>query len=187
VATTDLERLRAALDTLSSAVDAVTPDALHRPTPCGSWDVGQLLDHVVGVGLVQLAVTAEGGKADWSAAPEPPAAGWATATRERSATLQSAWEAAPDDRFGALGQQLAEISVHTWDLGRALGVDLDFDEGAVEQGLQWARGMLKPEYRGSEADGKSFGPEVPVADGAPAVDRLAAWFGRDPGWTAPPT
>ena len=27
--------------------------------------------------------------------------------------------------------------------------------------------------------------EVPVPDGAPVYDRLAGWFGRDPGWTAP--
>jgi len=26
---------------------------------------------------------------------------------------------------------------------------------------------------------------VPVADDAPVYDRLAGWFGRDPGWTAP--
>ena len=30
-----------------------------------------------------------------------------------------------------------------------------------------------------------FGVEVPVPDDAPVYDRLAGWFGRDPGWTAP--
>jgi len=28
-----------------------------------------------------------------------------------------------------------------------------------------------------------IGAEVPVPDDAPAYDRMAGWFGRDPGWT----
>jgi hypothetical protein len=36
-----------------------------------------------------------------------------------------------------------------------------------------------PEFRGP---GKAFGVEVPVPDDAPAYERLAGWFGRDPGW-----
>jgi hypothetical protein len=40
--------------------------------------------------------------------------------------------------------------------------------------------MLRPEFRGPD---KAFGVEVPVPDDAPVYDRLAGWFGRDPGWT----
>src|SRR5579863_6482743 len=120
MADADLDGLRSSLDTLTAAVTAVPDAALHRPTPCGSWDVEQLLEHVVGVGLVQMTATAEGEKADWSAAPEPAGDGWAAAACERSDRLAAAWSAAPQDRRAGLGQQLAEISVHTWDLGRAL-------------------------------------------------------------------
>jgi hypothetical protein len=41
--------------------------------------------------------------------------------------------------------------------------------------------MLKPEYRG-----EVFGPEVPVAADAAPIDKLVAFSGRDPQWTAPP-
>ena len=43
-----------------------------------------------------------------------------------------------------------------------------------------SRGMLRPEFRGPD---KAYGVEVPVPDDAPAYDRLAGWFGRNPGWT----
>jgi len=42
--------------------------------------------------------------------------------------------------------------------------------------LDWARDNLKPQFRG-----QAFGPEVPVDPDAPLYDRLAAFFGRDPG------
>src|SRR5437868_5016512 len=50
----------------------------------------------------------------------------------------------------------------------------------AERALRWSRGMLRPEFRGPD---KAFGVEVPVAADAPVYDRLAGWFGRDPGWT----
>jgi hypothetical protein len=56
------------------------------------------------------------------------------------------------------------------------------DPALAEHALNWSRGMLRPEFRGPD---KAFGVEVPVPDDAPAYDRLAGWFGRDPGWTAP--
>ncbi len=56
------------------------------------------------------------------------------------------------------------------------------DQTAGLIALNWSHGVLRPEYRGPD---KAFGVEVPVPDDAPAYDRLAGWFGRDPGWTAP--
>lgn len=45
------------------------------------------------------------------------------------------------------------------------------------------RQVVQPEYRG---DGLPFGPEVAVAADAPALDRLLAFTGRDPGWEPRP-
>jgi hypothetical protein len=50
--------------------------------------------------------------------------------------------------------------------------------------LSWSRQMLRPEFRGP---GQAFGPEVAVRPDAPAYQRLAGWFGRDPEWTPAPT
>jgi len=51
-----------------------------------------------------------------------------------------------------------------------------------EHALGWSRQMLRPEFRGPD---NAFGVEVTLPPGAPAYDRLAGWFGRDPGWSPP--
>jgi uncharacterized protein (TIGR03086 family) len=80
-------------------------------------------------------------------------------------------------------QQITELAVHDWDLARATGQQLGgLDPALAEHALNWSRGMLRPEFRGPD---KYVGVEVPVADDAPVYDRLAGWFGRDPGWTSP--
>jgi uncharacterized protein (TIGR03086 family) len=70
--------------------------------------------------------------------------------------------------------------MHCWDLAKATGQQADLDPRLAEHALAWSHGMLRPEFRGP---GKAFGAEVPVPEGAPAYDRLAGWFGRDPGWS----
>ena len=77
----------------------------------------------------------------------------------------------------ALHLRLTELLVHGWDLARAtcqpttgLPVDLAEQELAFSQ-VQLGR--IPP-------DRSPFAPPEPVADDAPAVDRLAALLGRNP-------
>ncbi len=77
-----------------------------------------------------------------------------------------------------VGQHLADIVVHGWDLAMATGQPTEFDPDLVQTALEWARQNLRPELRGD-----SFGAEVPVPDDAPIEDRLVGFFGRDPGWS----
>jgi len=67
-----------------------------------------------------------------------------------------------------------------WDVRALVGHLAGLDPALAEHGLRWGRQMLRPEFRGPD---KAFGVEVPVPDDAPVYDRLAGWFGRDPGWT----
>jgi uncharacterized protein (TIGR03086 family) len=73
-----------------------------------------------------------------------------------------------------------ETVTHGWDLARATGQATPYDDSSAEIALAAGRSMLVPEYRGVD---KSFGPEVPVASTAPALDQLVAFMGRDPEWT----
>jgi uncharacterized protein (TIGR03086 family) len=72
--------------------------------------------------------------------------------------------------------------VHAWDLRTATGQTRHLDPQLAETSLAWGRTVLRPEYRGDEASGKAFGPEVTVPDDAPSYDRLAAFYGRHPEW-----
>src|SRR5689334_19235862 len=53
---------------LSVVLGDVREDDLGRPTPCQDWTVSDLLDHLV-VTTDNFIRLAEGGEADWAAAP----------------------------------------------------------------------------------------------------------------------
>jgi hypothetical protein len=64
--------------------------------------------------------------------------------------------------------------VHGWDLARATGGQARFAEDVAEQELAFSREML-----GAVPTGRTpFRPPRPVAEDAPALDRLAALLGR---------
>jgi uncharacterized protein (TIGR03086 family) len=151
-----------------------------------------LINHVIS-GLRHFAVRAEGGRPDFgSTAPEVDPADWVDAFTRGAVALLDAWREAGDLSgtiqlpMGELpasfpvDQQVAEFAVHSWDLVRATGETISLDPEIATAALNWARSALRPEFRGGEASGKAFGPEVPVSEDAPVYDRLAAFFGRHP-------
>ncbi len=176
----------------------VTSDQAGHPTPCDSWDVQALANHLIN-GLERFRATAAGEPVDWGT-PMPDVEGeWATVFHDRADALMAAWAAIPDieakrpSPMGELtmrfiaGQQIAEIAQHTWDLAAATGQRDSLDDTIADEALTWTRGALSPEYRGPEASGKSFGDERPVAADAPVCDQLAAFFGRDPAFAGEPS
>jgi uncharacterized protein (TIGR03086 family) len=69
--------------------------------------------------------------------------------------------------------QTAEFAVHAWDLARAIGYDAPLDPDVAERALAFMGTALTDDMRGA-----AFAPAVPVADDAPAYERLAAFAGR---------
>jgi uncharacterized protein (TIGR03086 family) len=72
--------------------------------------------------------------------------------------------------------RVVETLVHGWDLARATGRELDVPAQVAEAELAFSRDLL-----GRLPAGRTpFAPSRPVADDAPALDRLAALLGRAP-------
>jgi uncharacterized protein (TIGR03086 family) len=186
-----IDRLSRALDQTGVIISRVGPEQATLPTPCSAWDVRALIDHLLH-DLRQFTARASGVTPD----PEDNDAigdDWTGPYREAADRLLSAWRARgvldrtvelPMGEVPAtwiLGQHIADVVVHGWDLAKATGQSTDLDPELARFSLDWARESLKPEFRGPEESGRSFGPEVPVAADAPLYDRLAGFFGRDPG------
>jgi uncharacterized protein (TIGR03086 family) len=82
-------------------------------------------------------------------------------------------------RESLLGVLSTDVLVHTWDLSRAVGVEVTLDPRLCEIGLQRALAHQE-EFEASDM----FGPSLPVPSDARIQDRLLGFFGRDPGWSA---
>ena len=185
-----VDRLAQALDGTGRLVAGVRSDQWGDPTPCTEWTVRQLVNHVVGGQRVFVGVL----RGDLSA--RPPAnrpAGLdvlgsdpVAAYRNSADSLLSAFgEPGALERVvslpigempgvAALHLRVTESLAHGWDLARATGQSPEFPEDLAEQALAFTRGKLADIPEGH----RPFAPAQPVAEDAPAIDRLAALLGR---------
>ncbi|MDP9870278.1 MULTISPECIES: TIGR03086 family metal-binding protein [Streptosporangium] len=185
-----LDLLSRALDQTGALIAQIRPGQETLPTPCRSWDVRALVNHVVDE-MHQFAKVTAGGERrhlgvdvigeDWSGAYREAAQALLAAWRQSGALEQTQRLSIGEvDAGWAVGQHITELSVHAWDIAKATGQPTDLDPELGQLALDWAGNNLKPEFRGDEADGYQIGPEVKVSDDAPLYDRLAAIGGRDP-------
>jgi uncharacterized protein (TIGR03086 family) len=187
-----VELLARALDQAGNVLEGVRADQRELPTPCRSWTVARLSDHLV-QDLENFQLAAAGERADWSAPPaaqEDPVGAFGKGAAELLAAWRAKGELTGTTTLPVVGevparfpvdQETAEFAVHAWDLAVATGQSVDdFDQEVGEAALGWMRATLPPQVRGSEADGRRFGPEVEMAPNAPLYERLAAFAGHDP-------
>jgi uncharacterized protein (TIGR03086 family) len=171
----------------------VTPEQYAQPTPCASWDVRALANHVVeGANWFALCVEA-GGAPD----PDPTkgvdyAADDLLAAYDQGVAASLAAFGAPgaEERiitlpFGVLpgavfmGIATNDVFTHGWDLAKATGQPTDLDPEMAEQILVQVRGFVSDALRGPDGQAP-FGPEVEAPPMAAPADRLAAFLGRRP-------
>jgi uncharacterized protein (TIGR03086 family) len=173
----------------------IKPDQLDQPTPCAEYTVRGLLNHLLFWGpslegaarkvIVPPPAAAESDvdltEGDWAAKfrahLEAVGASW---------SVPAAWEGVthmggPTEMAAPLvgDMVVGEVVVHGWDLARATGQQPSWDPELlasvhkdVEANHQWARDM------------GIYGPQVPVAEDAPTLDRILGLTGRDPRWSA---
>ncbi|MEE6257941.1 TIGR03086 family metal-binding protein [Plantactinospora sonchi] len=189
----DVRLVTRAASALTGIVDEIKPDQLDNPTPCGEYDVRKLVNHLLFWGpslegaarkeTVPPPADAEseldltGG--DWSAAlralVEAVATAWARPEAWQGGTHMGGPTELPASLVG--GMVIGELVVHGWDLARATGQDRSWDDELL--------GYLHEEVGRFAEQGRAmgvFGPEVPVPDSAPMLDRVLGLTGRDPGW-----
>jgi uncharacterized protein (TIGR03086 family) len=174
----DADLLAAVFDETHATIAAVRSDQLHSPTPCADFDVAALVNHLIGWARSFAARFSGASEAD---APNEYQAGTNPAGEfeEAAQTIIEAYrsDAEPTKQLPA-GFFVMEFLTHGWDLAVAIGRRAKYSDAVADLGLETAREMLKPEYRGS-----AFLPEVEVAPTSEPVDRMVAFMGRNPGWS----
>jgi uncharacterized protein (TIGR03086 family) len=167
----------------------VTPSQYPDQTPCTSWDVRALVNHIVtgshwyastvrtGDGTIappQRDYTEDNVLAAYDTGIEAATSNFkARGALERTITLP--FGEFPAERF--LGLATSETFVHGWDLASATGQSTDLDPRLAEQLLATARDVMPASFRGPDTTAP-FAPEVPARPDACPADQLAAFLGR---------
>ena len=186
-----IEPLELACTSTRGVLANVTPEQLDLPTPCASWQVRNIINHLVGLthwfatGITtgvtppqpdetnyadgDFLTAYDGGIQDSLAAFNAPGA--------LDRTVKLPFGEFPGTMFLALATN--DTFTHGWDVAKATGQSTDLNRELAEQVLAQARAAIPDQFRG--ADGTApFGPIVEVAAAAPAADRLAGFLGRTP-------
>jgi uncharacterized protein (TIGR03086 family) len=171
--------LERAANATSAIARGVRPEQFDSPTPCGDWNVEQLMNHLIG-SLEYFTARAEGKDADRPQSASPASYEKTVGHLQRVASATAAaWrrpgvleQAITTTAGGMPGSMLAnparsEMLTRTWDLARATGQPMSADNIDVDGVLAGMQKTLKPEARQP-----AFGPEVQAPNGAPAIDRL---------------
>jgi uncharacterized protein (TIGR03086 family) len=184
---------------LAELVASAGDDELGAPTPCPSYTVGDLIEHVGGL---TLAFTGAANKERSSHTERQPTgdaaklpADWRTRIPRDLTALAQAWRepdawagttriAGSDAPAAGIGLAAAdELVVHGWDLARATGQAY----GCEPELLDAARAFLDQIASPDAPAGPDvpFGPSRQVPRGATELDRTVALAGRDPHWEPP--
>lgn len=181
-----------ALDQVREVVVRLLPEHMDLPTPDTEWTVRDLLGHmlyelvwvpdvVVGETLAKV-----GDRHDGDLLGGNPIAVWRKAAVAASeavrrcdprATAHLSYGDVPVSHY--LQEAATDQLVHAWDLGKAIGVDVAFDESLAAE--IYERMNLQ---RDTLSNGGLYAAPVDVADDAHIQTRLLALLGRSEDWQA---
>jgi len=176
--------LEQAISTTRGLLASVTKDQLGADTPCASWKVSDLVNHIVGgqyffVAMVEGVPPTDGG--DYSAGD------FVAAFDDGSAKCVAAFKGdgvmdkiltlpfgqMPGSAF--VGIAATDTFTHGWDLAKATGQDTTIPEGLRSEALT----VVEPVDAMWRMPGV-LGPKVDAPDGASDTDKFAAFMGRQP-------
>lgn len=177
----EIDALERAYARAEELIANVKPEDFTKPTPCSDWDVRGLLNHYIN-GLKMMPAALRGEKFDMS---QPAFTGDPLgAAREAMKENLEAWrapgaletpvKAMPGMRLVDL--QLCDAVAHPWDLANATRQDARLPEDVVRMVFDiWEKAPLDVSRKMG-----AFGPQVPVPDDAPTIDRFVGLLGRHP-------
>ena len=178
--------LEAAIASTRGVLAGVSSGQLGGATPCASWTVAELINHIVGgqhffrAGVLGEPPSDGGDFAigDFLAAFDEAAAACVAAFQadgvmEKTITLP--FGQMPGAAF--VGIAATDTFTHGWDLARATAQPTDLAPDLAAGLLAGAQQFIQPAFRGAEGQ-SPFGPELPAPEGASNADRLAAFLGR---------
>ncbi|WP_436794489.1 TIGR03086 family metal-binding protein [Actinospongicola halichondriae] len=175
--------LEQAVTATRAVLAGVGADQLDGPTPCSSWTVRELIDHIVG-GQRFFASGITGAAPSDEKVSDDFVADFDAASTECLAAFgaDGALEKMYDLPFGTMpgaafmGMASTDTFVHGWDLAKATGQSTDLDPALAAALLEQSKAAIQDAFRGPE--GAPFGPEAEAPADATAADRLAAFLGR---------
>jgi len=177
---TPIVAAEAALAVIQPVLRGLTQEDRPKPTPCTEFTCHELAEHLFG-SLIGLGAMAG------ATVVNPEEGSLENRVSVMAAQVIDAWRTVDLDGTvpGPGGSQMPasigavilpiELVLHGWDLAQASGQRVHISDELVE----YVRGMAEtvvPDGRGRGA----FAAEVTPAEGAAAVDRLAAYTGRTP-------
>ena len=167
------ETVTAAVAVTTELLASPSDGAGGRPTPCRDWDVDALTGHVRQV-LSALDLAGHSG--------EVPADHWGKPSA--AAGLSAGWSMPSGTvRMGdmvlraeqAVAMLVSDLVLHGWDLSRAVGRVVTWDDAAIQVTYDFVEG-----WAGQAREMNLFGAAVPVPAEAPLLDRALGLSGRDP-------
>jgi uncharacterized protein (TIGR03086 family) len=181
-----VEPLEQAIQSTRAVLSQVDQGDLGRSTPCASWKVSDLVNHIVGGQYFFVTVV----NGDQPGAPQDFAAGdfLAEFDRASAASVAAFGQAGAMERtlhlpFGDLpgavfcGIASTDTFVHGWDLAKSLGQKTDLEPDLAAMLLTQVGPFLPESFRGPEGEAL-FAPEKQAPADASNADKLAAFLGR---------
>lgn len=180
--------LEQAIQSTRVVLAGVHTEQLESESPCKSWTVAALINHIVG-GQFFFATMANGEAPSAEAPPDFAAGDFVAAFDQGCAASLAAFNAdGVMDRmlhlpFGEMpgaafvGIAATDTFVHGWDLARATGQNSDLDPPLAVGLLAGIRPAIPDAFRGPDGQAP-FGPAQTAPPDACAADQLAAFLGR---------
>jgi uncharacterized protein (TIGR03086 family) len=178
------DRYRALADAFEAKISAVRAGDWSNPSPCAEWTARDVVAHVIDVhGMMLRPLDIALGEGP--SAHHDPLGAFRAARAELERVLDD--PALADTEYdGAFGRTKVsatvdqflgfDLVVHGWDLARATGQDETIPAAEVDRVL----GFIDRLGTATMRENGVTGPEIPVAEGAPAQDRMLGLLGRQP-------